>query len=279
MPKKVWQFPFKSSISISFFFHFPPLSLYVDRFRQIEVLQQVTTAFNSLVGGIPGAQKPVESQLSEEARVRRKRVGMLFRNASKKTLSQLANTRDQQRLPPSLSGQCFSPEQSGDLDKRIPLKRASLSPLVEEQALVSEGEESTEITTLPQVKSSSQKGSREMKNVTATIVSPKGATGVPAESFELEEVWLCLFIFYYLLNYFFYIYLWFMINYLCFTPVWAPMYFLLKDHVQFFYTNSWLWIFTQILILHELHFINPFTTLDEVKTCCITLPKTSKLIH
>ncbi|KAM9487995.1 uncharacterized protein itprid1 isoform 1-T1 [Clarias gariepinus] len=159
-----------------------------NRFRQIEVLQQVTTAFNSLVGGIPGAQKPVESQLSEEARVRRKRVGMLFRNASKKTLSQLANTRDQQRLPPSLSGQCFSPEQSGDLDKRIPLKRASLSPLVEEQALVSEGEESTEITTLPQVKSSSQKGSREMKNVTATIVSPKGATGVPAESFELEEI-------------------------------------------------------------------------------------------
>ncbi|XP_017346965.1 protein ITPRID1 isoform X3 [Ictalurus punctatus] len=162
-----------------------------NRFRQIEVLQQVTTAFNSLVGGvIPDSQRPVESQLSEEARVRRKRVGMLFQNASKKSLSQLANSRDQQPLSPSLAGQSPSPELPGDLpfDKRIPLKRASLSPLVEEQTLISEGAESTETTTLPQVKGSSPRGGRELKNVTSAIDSAKGSTGVPAESFELEEI-------------------------------------------------------------------------------------------
>ncbi|KAI5106298.1 coiled-coil domain-containing protein 129 [Silurus meridionalis] len=163
-----------------------------NRFRQIEVLQQITTAFNSLVGGVtPSAQNSVESQLSEEARVRRKRVGMLFRNASKKSLSQLAYSRDQRPLSPSLAGQFSSPELPGDLplDKRIPLKRASLSPLVEEQTLVSEEDESTENTTLPQVKSSSPaaKGGKELKNDTA-IASAKGVTGVPAESFELEEI-------------------------------------------------------------------------------------------
>lgn len=185
-----------TTIAISYLFYSPSLSLYADRFRQIEVLQQITTAFNSLVGGVvPGGQRPVESQLSEEARVRRKRVGMLFRNASKTLLSQLANSRAQQPLSPSLSGQSSSPELPGDvlLDKRIPLKRASLSPLVEEQTFISEGAESTETTTLPQVKSSSPKGGRELKNVTSAITAAKGCTGMPAESFELEEVMPCLY--------------------------------------------------------------------------------------
>ncbi|KAG7336108.1 hypothetical protein KOW79_000801 [Hemibagrus wyckioides] len=160
-----------------------------NRFRQIEVLQQVTTAFNSLVGGAnPGAQKPVE--LSEEARVRRKRVGMLFRNASKKSLSQLAKYRDEEALSPSLAGQPSSPGLPGDLplDKRIPLKRGSLSPLVEEQTLIPEGDESTESTCPSQVNSSSPRGGKELKNVTSVIASAKGGTGVPAESFELEEI-------------------------------------------------------------------------------------------
>ncbi|XP_027004543.2 protein ITPRID1 isoform X1 [Tachysurus fulvidraco] len=160
-----------------------------NRFRQIEVLQQVTTAFNSLVGGaIPGAQKPVE--LSEEARVRRKRVGMLFRNASKKSLSRLTKYRDEQPLSPSLAGQPYSPELPGDLpiDKRIPLKRGSLSPLVEEQTLISEGAESTETTSISQFKSSSPRAGKELKNVTSVISSAKAATGMPAESFELEEI-------------------------------------------------------------------------------------------
>lgn len=187
-------------ITKSFLLHIPSLSLFADRFRQIEVLQQVTTAFNSLVGGVvPGA--PVESQLSEEAKVRRRRVGMLFRNASKKSLSQLANSRNQQPLPPSLAGQSSSPELPGDLylDKRILLKRASLSPLVEEQPLVSEGTEPTETTTLPQVKSSSPRAGRELKNVTSASSSAKSDTGIPAESFELEEVILMSVFFLFLL--------------------------------------------------------------------------------
>ncbi|XP_060726039.1 protein ITPRID1 isoform X1 [Tachysurus vachellii] len=160
-----------------------------NRFRQIEVLQQVTTAFSSLVGGASsGAQKPVE--LSEEARVRRKRVGMLFRNASKKSLSRLTKYRDERPLSPSLAGQPSSPELPGDLpiDKRIPLKRGSLSPLVEEQTLISEGAEPTETTSISQFKSSSPRGGKELKNVTSVISSAKAGTGMPAESFELEEI-------------------------------------------------------------------------------------------
>lgn len=191
-----------TSITISYLFQSPSFFLYADRFRQIEVLQQVTTAFTSLVGGVvPGAERPVESQISEEARVRRKRVGMLFRNASKKLLSQLASSRAQHPLSPSLAGQSSSPELPGDvLEKRIQLKRANLSPLVEEQTFVSEEAESTETTTLPQVKSSSPKEGRELKNVTSAINSARRGTGVQAESFELEEVMLCLY-FHFLLLY------------------------------------------------------------------------------
>lgn len=183
----------QTSIVFFFLFHSSHISLYVDRFRQIEVLHQVTTAFNSFVGGVnAGAQKLVESHLSEEARVRRKRVGMLFQNASKKSLSQLADSGNQQPLSPSLAGHFSSPEFPGELplDKRIPMKRVSLSPLVEEQTLVSEEAESPETTTLPQVKSSSPRGGKELKNVTSTIASAKVGTGMPAESFELEEVML-----------------------------------------------------------------------------------------
>ncbi|XP_029979753.1 flocculation protein FLO11-like [Sphaeramia orbicularis] len=59
-----------------------------NRFRQLEVLQQVTTAFSSLVS----------SDLPAEARERRKRVGMLFRRASKRSLSQIHNHTTQEEV-------------------------------------------------------------------------------------------------------------------------------------------------------------------------------------
>ncbi|XP_031439912.1 uncharacterized protein itprid1 isoform X2 [Clupea harengus] len=78
-----------------------------NRFRQLEVLHQVTTAFNSLVGGgasaapaSSGPQGPQASASSPEAREKRKRMGMLLRRASKKTLS-LARASQEQAPPPS----------------------------------------------------------------------------------------------------------------------------------------------------------------------------------
>ncbi|XP_063063047.1 uncharacterized protein itprid1 isoform X2 [Engraulis encrasicolus] len=74
------------------------------RFRQLEVLQQVTTAFNSLVGGGGGGGGGVggsvsgshaaPANMSPEAREKRKRMGMLLRRASKKTLSQARTSQD-----------------------------------------------------------------------------------------------------------------------------------------------------------------------------------------
>ncbi|XP_036441923.1 uncharacterized protein itprid1 isoform X2 [Colossoma macropomum] len=166
-----------------------------NRFRQLEVLQQVTTAFNSLVGGSAQvAEKPGEAPVSAETKERRKRVGMLLRKASKKSLSQAPAAQDHQPLSPPLTGPSSIPDLPADPphDKRSPVKRArqclpdsaSLSPLVEEQSSVPETAEPTLTTPLPQCQSSSQRGAREPHNIASTQRSP----GEPAESFELEEI-------------------------------------------------------------------------------------------
>ncbi|XP_007249626.3 protein ITPRID1 isoform X1 [Astyanax mexicanus] len=166
-----------------------------NRFRQLEVLQQVTTAFNSLVGGpAQVAEKPGEPQISAETRERRKRVGMLLRKASKKSLSQAATSQDQQPLSPPLTGPSYSPDLPADppQDKRSPVKRArqclpeiaSLSPLVEEQNSIPEAAEPSSAPPQTQCKSSGPSGVREPCNVT---FAHKGQ-GQPAESFELEEI-------------------------------------------------------------------------------------------
>ncbi|XP_062415048.1 uncharacterized protein itprid1 [Pungitius pungitius] len=58
-----------------------------NRFRQLEVLQQVTTAFSSLVRSPFSA--PLGKALPPEVQERRRRMGLLFRRASKKSLSQI----------------------------------------------------------------------------------------------------------------------------------------------------------------------------------------------
>ncbi|KAL7887316.1 hypothetical protein AOLI_G00050370 [Acnodon oligacanthus] len=166
-----------------------------NRFRQLEVLQQVTTAFSSLVGGSTQvAEKPGEAQVSAETKERRKRVGMLLRKASKKSLSQAPSAQDHQPLSPPLTGLSSSPDLPADPphDKRSPVKRArqclpdsaSLSPLVEEQSFVPETAEPTLTTPVPQRHSISLRGAREPHNIASTQRSP----GEPAESFELEEI-------------------------------------------------------------------------------------------
>ncbi|KAI4871236.1 hypothetical protein NFI96_019767 [Prochilodus magdalenae] len=166
-----------------------------NRFRQLEVLQQVTTAFNSLVGGSgQTAEKPGDASVSAETKERRKRVGMLLRKASKKSLSQALTAQDHQPLSPPLTGPSSSPDRPADPphDKRSPVKRArqclsdsaSLSPLVEEQSSVPETAESILTNTLPQCKSSSLRRAREPHNIASTQRDP----GEPAESFDLEEI-------------------------------------------------------------------------------------------
>lgn len=116
------------------------------RFRQLEVLQQVTTAFSSLVGS---SSSPLKAQLDKdlppEARERRRRMGMLFRRASKKSLSQIHNQKAQDLSAADVtSPPCAAPESLQSppslLHKKVPSKRlrpghletVSLSPLAEE---------------------------------------------------------------------------------------------------------------------------------------------------
>ncbi|XP_062848389.1 protein ITPRID1 [Trichomycterus rosablanca] len=159
------------------------------RFRQIEVLQQVSTAFSSLVGGTATPEKkPVEQPITEETRERRRRVGMLFRKAFKKSSSQRAKSRDQPSLSPLLEDQSLDSEPPGEspLDKRIPPKRVGLSPLIEEQGPVSEAAETTKNKPVPQ--DNNLKGGKEPKNGTTNGTTTQRNPGVPAESFELEEI-------------------------------------------------------------------------------------------
>ncbi|XP_064189744.1 protein ITPRID1 [Anguilla rostrata] len=104
------------------------------RFRQLEVLQQVTSAFSALVPATPPTPAPAV-KLSPASRERRRRLGMLFRRASKKTLSM----NQGQQSPPADPSANQEPDLS---DRRPALKHsrpgppenAGLTPLVEEQS-------------------------------------------------------------------------------------------------------------------------------------------------
>ncbi|XP_034428766.1 serine-rich adhesin for platelets isoform X2 [Hippoglossus hippoglossus] len=74
-----------------------------NRFRELEVLQHVTTKFCSLVvsSSSSSLRAPVERRLSPEARERRRRIGLRFRQASKKSLCQTHNNKTQEISTPS----------------------------------------------------------------------------------------------------------------------------------------------------------------------------------
>ncbi|MBN3313112.1 CCR3 protein, partial [Atractosteus spatula] len=112
------------------------------RFRQLEVLQQVTSAFSSLVhnGGVatqpPGPAGGGAAQGGPpDAKDKRTKVGMLFRWASKKTIS-----LGQTGLGPSGVPESAEPPETAPSPRRPAFKRArpclpesaSLSPLEEE---------------------------------------------------------------------------------------------------------------------------------------------------
>ncbi|XP_051970492.1 uncharacterized protein LOC127634835 [Xyrauchen texanus] len=159
-----------------------------NRFRQLEVLQQVTTTFTSLVSpSSPVVDAASASQMSSEARERRKRMAMILQRASKKSLSQAQN---QQALPPENSAQSGM-ESSGTptADNRIPPKRSrqslsdnsGLFPLQEEQSF---NLESTE----PILISNTTRGTSDIIKLPPNPLSTDGSTQQPVESFELEEI-------------------------------------------------------------------------------------------
>ncbi|KAJ0059695.1 hypothetical protein NL108_009825 [Boleophthalmus pectinirostris] len=125
-----------------------------NRFRQVEVLQQVSVAFSSLAGPHKG---PYSRDMSPEARERRRRMGMLFRRASKKSLSQLPGPIPQEltvataMTMPGVLPKALEPTYSPE-DRKVPFKRVklqdtlSLSPFVEEEGEEAEAQGDTTST-------------------------------------------------------------------------------------------------------------------------------------
>lgn len=171
-----------------------------DRFRQLEVLQQVTTAFSSLVGGASTdslSESGVPALASAEAREKRKRMGMLLRRVSRKTLSQTQiQTQDSQDTNPTPHSPVAHLQQplAGPPDRRTPLKRARqglaesicLTPLVEEQGLASEAPEPHSV---PQEGALRLEVGKEYQPlISSGIPTRKKSPGEARESFEMEEV-------------------------------------------------------------------------------------------
>ncbi|XP_014012882.2 histone-lysine N-methyltransferase SETD1B isoform X3 [Salmo salar] len=175
-----------------------------NRFRQLEVLQQVTTAFSSLVGGASTdsvSESGVPALASAGAREKRKRMGMLLRRVSRKTLSQTQfqtqnQTQDSQDTNPTPHSPVTHLPQplAGLPDRRTPLKRARqglaesicLTPLAEEQGLASEA---------PEPHSVHQEGALWLEVgkeyqplISSGIPTRKKSPGEARESFEMEEI-------------------------------------------------------------------------------------------
>ncbi|XP_062377598.1 uncharacterized protein itprid1 isoform X2 [Sardina pilchardus] len=186
-----------------------------NRFRQLEVLHQVTTAFNSLVGGGagggPSSSQAALANMSPEAREKRKRMGMLLRRASKKTLTQARASQERPLSPvaDSPADPTADPEQPAPpptpvathlAEKRGVLKRSrtslvengSLAPLVEEQGPLQEPSEvqpQTVVSPLGLQESPARlRGIREPRSLVPTPPLRKRSPGEPMESFELEEI-------------------------------------------------------------------------------------------
>ncbi|XP_029554507.1 uncharacterized protein itprid1 [Salmo trutta] len=173
-----------------------------NRFRQLEVLQQVTTAFSSLVGGASTdsvSESGVPALASAGAREKRKRMGMLLRRVSRKTLSQTQNqnqTQDSQDTNPTPHSPVAHLQQplTGLPDRRTPLKRARqglaesicLTPLAEEQGLASEAPEPHSV---PQEGALWLEVGKEYQPLISSGIPTRKKSPVEArESFEMEEI-------------------------------------------------------------------------------------------
>ncbi|XP_040022554.2 uncharacterized protein itprid1 [Gasterosteus aculeatus] len=166
-----------------------------NRFRQLEVLQQVTTAFSSLVRS--PSSSPLRAPRPPEAQERRRRMGLLFRRASKKSLSQLHTrnhkTQDLNTAAATSAAPESLPPPFSPADKDIPSKKTRhglletvcLSPLAEE----------TEAGPDPQAEPNvapvmAQEGALGHWALTGgqTSLLGKKSPAQARESFEIEEI-------------------------------------------------------------------------------------------
>ncbi|XP_054483088.1 protein ITPRID1-like [Anoplopoma fimbria] len=169
-----------------------------NRFRQLEVIQQVTTAFSSLMRSSSSSplRAPLGKTLSPEARERRKRMGIMFRRASKKSLSQIHNRKTQDLTKPDAkSSPCVSaeslqpPVSLGDkniFSKRLEpglLETVCLSPLTEEKSAGPDTQPQPNVAPLK-----AQEGALRHLPLTAnTFLLRKKSPRQLRESFEIEE--------------------------------------------------------------------------------------------
>ncbi|KAI1888813.1 hypothetical protein AGOR_G00172620 [Albula goreensis] len=167
-----------------------------NRFRELEVLQQVTSAFSALVTIPPAAPPP--AQLTEVSRERRKKLSQLFRRASKRTLSMAQNEPD---LPADtgLSANHSPDGVPGPLpsDRRPALKRcsrpghpetSSLTPLVEEQTPNGSRDASDPPAELLQEEEGSARLTPPCVTPTAPLRRKSPGDLKAPESFEIEEI-------------------------------------------------------------------------------------------
>ncbi|KAM6971601.1 uncharacterized protein itprid1 [Tautogolabrus adspersus] len=173
-----------------------------NRFRQLEVLQQVTTAFSSLLGSSSSLRASQEKDLPPEVRERRRRMGMLFRKASKKTLSHIKNKKKQDLTTSHATSPLAAPEShyppSSLADNRIPLKRVKtgfletmcLSPLAEEQGTGPDAQSNPQVASLIAQDGALRSWSlREGRSLTGNpFLQRKKSPGQVRESFEMEEI-------------------------------------------------------------------------------------------
>lgn len=155
-----------------------------NRFRQLEVLQQVTTTFSSLVGAnAQDANSSTASRLSAEAREKRKRMAMMLHKAYKKSRSQAQTLANQQVSSSSMTP---SVPESPLSEKRVPSKRTrmaenSLFPLEEEDHVNSESAGLL-------LNSPATRGTSDLLKIDFVPSSKEGSLQRPLESFELEEI-------------------------------------------------------------------------------------------
>ncbi|XP_071755499.2 uncharacterized protein itprid1 [Centroberyx gerrardi] len=173
-----------------------------NRFRQLEVLQQVTTAFSSLVGASSSPSSPGAPMLPAEARERRRRMGMLFRRASKKSLSQTHNQNTQDPTTQAATYPSAAPQPSQPLtslgDKKTPVKRVKpglqeticLSPLAEEQGPGPDTQPQPQVAFFVAQEGALRPGPlKEGHPLTPpTAIQRKRSPGQARESFEMEEI-------------------------------------------------------------------------------------------
>ncbi|KAG8009283.1 hypothetical protein GBF38_017406 [Nibea albiflora] len=161
-----------------------------NRFRELEVLQQVTTAFSTLVGSSPSSlSTPQGKDLPPEAREKRRRMGQLLKRISKKSL-QMHNNKSQDLTTPAAPDSLQYT--AGPGDKKVLLKRVKhvpqeivcLSPLAEEQG---PGPDPQALHHVPSFIAQEGAVTPWSKSQAKAFLQRKKSTGQVKESFEMEE--------------------------------------------------------------------------------------------